>query len=273
LPILEEDQRPVVNITREPEPYFSEMHNTMEEAQEHLTLLGRVKATMAAYSKEKVILAIIGAVGLVMIIIMTIAMVKGLYNEPEAIEETTTMMSTSIIDNGDIVAPIMDSSETADHKIEVNVVESSNDSSHLHASLQFKDVDNETLQSWFSRNGSMVGQSPYFETILEVAEAYGVNPLLLFAITGQEQGFVPKDHEFAELMINNPFNVYGSWETYNTHIEESAQIAARTILTASEERPDDMDPVDWINQTYAEDENWSKGVKMILEQLEAVAGN
>jgi len=235
-------------------------------------LLDKLKAMLGDYSRKKVILALVGAVGILIITGLVIAMAYSLSKQPSLVEEPITLMVSSEGGDESLEDPLTNGPtepSANDHEI---VIEDDGPS-HLHPSLQFKEVDKEVLQSWFIRNGSMVGQTPYFETIYEVAKNYGVNPLLLFAITGQEQGFVPVDHEFAKLMINNPFNVYGSWEIYNTDIEESTQIAARTVLTASEERPDDIDPVDWINRTYAEDEGWSVGVNLLLDQLEAVAGN
>ena len=148
------------------------------------------------------------------------------------------------------------------------------DPSHLHNNLRYKDVDEEKLKVWLDKKDSLLGEEENFRIILDVAKIYGVNPLLLFAITGQEQNFVPKEHEFAMEIINNPFNVYGSWKKYNTDLDEATRIASRTILTGSEGRPDKEDPVKWINIEggYAEDTNWHKGVSLILEELETVAG-
>lgn len=259
---VEEDQRPVIKVEMEPEPYFSVTPEVGEDV--------LVKSTTIRYSREKIIIAVIGAVGILLIIALVVALVNNYYNQPEAIEEVTRM--TTSLDEVEPITEARNNEDAATTTIEMNATSPLISSDHLHERLQFKEVNQQALKAWFFRNDSMIGQSPYFEIILDVAEDYGVNPLLLFAITGQEQGFVPLEHEFAELIINNPFNVYGSWETYNTHLEESTQIAARTILTASEERPNHIDPVEWINQTYAEDENWSTGVNIILEQLEAVAG-
>jgi len=83
---------------------------------------------------------------------------------------------------------------------------------------------------------------------------------------------VQKDHDFAELMINNPYNIYRSWQLYNTDFDEATRIASRTILTLSEDRPLGEDPVKWINRKYAEDSNWHLGVNAFLNELEAVAG-
>lgn len=154
------------------------------------------------------------------------------------------------------------------------------DPMNLHPSLRYKEIDKEALITWLDRNNSMLAEEEHFNTIVEVAEVYGVNPLLLFAITGQEQAFVPKDHPDASKIINNPFNVYVSWQAFNSDLEEAAQIASRTIHTMSEGLPEGEDPIQWINYGgstetigYAEDRNWHVGVTTFLEALEAVAGN
>lgn len=140
-------------------------------------------------------------------------------------------------------------------------------SNDLPPHMQYKPVNDEKLRSWLNGRNSLLADEPYFSTILQVAVEFNINPLLLFAITGQEQGFVARDHEKAQEIANNPFNVYHSWEDFNTDILESSQIAARTIVNLSKERPEDVDPIQWINRKYAEDENWWKGVSAIYSQL------
>ena len=71
-------------------------------------------------------------------------------------------------------------------------------------------------------------------------------------------------------MANNPFNVYHSWEDFSTNISESSQITARTIVNLSKDRPEEVDPIHWINRKYAEDGNWWQGVSSIFNQLEGV---
>ena len=109
-------------------------------------------------------------------------------------------------------------------------------------------------------------------TILNAAASYNINPLLMFAITGQEQGFVPKSHKRAAEIANNPFNVYGSWQDFNTNIEDTAFIAARTIINLSKGCPPNADPIQFLNKKYAEDPKWHIGVTALLKQLEEVAG-
>lgn len=135
--------------------------------------------------------------------------------------------------------------------------------------LQYEPIDEEQLQSFLSNRNSLLVEEPYFSTIINVAEQFNIHPFLMFAITGQEQGFVPKTDKDAHLMANNPFNVYYSWQEFNTNILESSEIAARTIVNLSEDRPQDVDPIQWINRKYAEDQSWWIGVSAIFNEIVA----
>lgn len=158
--------------------------------------------------------------------------------------------------------------ESTELPISITLVEKSN---HLQKHLQYKEVNKNALQHWLEERNSLLSEEPYFDQIMATAKDFNINPLLLFAITGQEQGFVPKHHTNALEIASNPFNVYGSWKAYNTSIEDSSRIAARTIINLSKGCPEDADPIMWLNQNYAEDPNWYKGVTALLHQLEKVA--
>ncbi|RAP78244.1 hypothetical protein [Paenibacillus montanisoli] len=133
--------------------------------------------------------------------------------------------------------------------------------------LRFVDVNRERLVQYLSGKSSLLAEEPYLSTILNAAKDNDIHPLLLFAITGQEQAFVPKTDKNAKKIANNPFNVFHSWREFNTTISESARIASNTILHRSQGRPDEMDAIAWINKKYAEDVNWHKGVRSILEAM------
>lgn len=133
--------------------------------------------------------------------------------------------------------------------------------------LQYIEVDKNLLRDWLLNRESMLAEEPYLTSILEIAEEYNINPLLMIAITGQEQGFVPKSHKNALKIVNNPFNVYESWAEYNTDIEDSTKIAAQTIINLSKDRPEDAHAIQWINNKYAEDKNWWVGVDKIFNRL------
>lgn len=143
---------------------------------------------------------------------------------------------------------------------------------HLPSELTYRTINEMKLHSFLKQKNSILMDEPYFSAIIAAARQWDIHPLLLFAILGQEQGFVPKDNPYAEQIANNPFNVFGSWKVYNTNIIESSEIAAKAIVNLSEDRPSDEDVFKWINLRggqggYAEDETWWMGVKSIFEKL------
>lgn len=133
--------------------------------------------------------------------------------------------------------------------------------------LKYTEIDSSALIIKLNERDSLLADPPYFDTILHTAKAYNIHPLLLFAITGQEQGFVPRTHPDAETIANNPFNVFHSWRDYNTTIMDASRIAAKTIINLSKDRPEDEHPLQWINRKYAEDPNWWIGVDRLFRQL------
>lgn len=70
------------------------------------------------------------------------------------------------------------------------------------------------------------------------------------------------------MIANNPFNVFHSWQEYNTNIYDSSRIAARTVINLSKDKPIDTDIFEWINNKYAEDKGWGRGVKGIFQKLD-----
>ena len=114
---------------------------------------------------------------------------------------------------------------------------------HLPEYFTYKNVNTDALKSFLSTRSSILKDDPYFSSILNVSKKFNINPILLFAITGQEQGFVPEEQVSAILIANNPYNVFCSWETYNTDITDSSEIACRTIINLSKDRPESVDPL------------------------------
>lgn len=114
---------------------------------------------------------------------------------------------------------------------------------------------------------SMLTTSSYLTTLNTLAEEYDTDPLLLIAIIGHEQNFVPMDHPDANMMIKNPYNVYGSWVTFHNSFEESTTICLNTIQTSKDSLPPDTDLIQHLNSTYAEDKEWYKGVQNIYSKL------
>jgi hypothetical protein len=139
---------------------------------------------------------------------------------------------------------------------------------HLSAYLMYKDVNTINLKDFLESKNSLLAEEPYFSTILSVSKDFNLNPLVMFAITGQEQSFVPKSNDNAYKIANNPFNVFNSWKKYNTNIEDTTTIAARTLVNLSKNKPDNIDGFTWINRKYSQDKNWSKAVRSIFKQIE-----
>lgn len=137
----------------------------------------------------------------------------------------------------------------------------------LPADLRYLRVDEQRLRDYLGSRDSLLLDEPYYGTLIDTAWRYDIHPLLLFAITGQEQGFVPRDQPDATLIANNPFNVYHSWQIYNTTIADSADIAARTVLRWARERPPEYDVLVWVNRKYAEDPNWASGVSRLFDTM------
>lgn len=142
----------------------------------------------------------------------------------------------------------------------------------LPSQFRYQPIDNEKLIRFLESRSSLLADKPYFDAIVGAAKDFDIHPILLFAITGQEQAFVPKTNKQSKKIANNPFNVFHSWKDYNTTIQESAEIASRTIVNLSKGRPKEVDPITWINRKYAEDPKWSEGVRsiftMILNKIE-----
>ncbi|MFC4306479.1 glucosaminidase domain-containing protein [Cohnella boryungensis] len=138
--------------------------------------------------------------------------------------------------------------------------------------LQYTEIDVSALKAYLNSRNSMLADEPYFGAILQTAKQYDIHPLFLFAITGQEQGFVPKSRKEAKRIANNPFNVGHSWMEYNTDIHDSVGIASRLLVKLAASRPEGHDPFRWFNKTYAEDPKWSEGVRKIFEKLTLLPG-
>lgn len=139
--------------------------------------------------------------------------------------------------------------------------------------LRYTEVNRQKLMEYLEKRNSILSDDEYLDVILNVAKEKNVNPLILIAITGQEQSYVPRSSANARKIANNPFNVYHSWMEYNTNIEDSTRIASNTIINLSKGRPDTMHPLAWINKKYAEDQNWWIGVSKNYEVLKTVALN
>ncbi|EJO5348998.1 glucosaminidase domain-containing protein, partial [Clostridium botulinum] len=133
--------------------------------------------------------------------------------------------------------------------------------------IKYKNLNTKKLRKYLYTKNSLLAEEPYFSSIISAAKEFDINPLILFAITGQEQAFVPKDTKSSKKIANNPFNVFHSWKEYNSNIKDSSTVAARTVFNILKTMPKGKNPFKWINKTYAEDPHWHKGVKSIFYQL------
>ena len=113
----------------------------------------------------------------------------------------------------------------------------------------------------------LIGQAEHYNLIIQMAKLNDIDPLLLFAIIGHEQAFVPLDAAYRDKIIYNPYNVYHSWVDYNTDLVDATQIAINTIKLRLRTKPSDTPSFEWLNLTYAEDPNWHLGVKAIYNHL------
>lgn len=176
------------------------------------------------------------------------------------------ILIASILFSGNLLQSVPIKAEENNIATQNEIIE--NKHPHLPDYFTYKKINEDKLKKYLKSRDSLLEEEPYFSSIMNTAKDFGLNPLILFAIAGQEQGFVPKSNPLAEKIANNPFNVFISWQDYNTDIVDSSQIAARTVINLSKDRPEDMDPFQWINRKYAEDKDWWKGVKSIYNRLE-----
>ncbi|MDB4867789.1 MAG: hypothetical protein JWR03_2122 [Cohnella sp.] len=137
--------------------------------------------------------------------------------------------------------------------------------------MKFVEINTAAVKAYLQGRDALLAEEPYFSAIVDSARTHDVNPLLLFAIVGQEEGFVPKTNKNAKQIANNPFNVFHSWQEYNTNIQDSSDIAALTISRRGQSRPEGHEPFEWFNKKYAEDPNWGAGVKRLFDKLTSLS--
>lgn len=142
--------------------------------------------------------------------------------------------------------------------------------------LAYQPVDPAFIVSWLKARNSALATSRFAWAVIAAGREYDVNSLLLVAITGQEQSFVPDTAPAQDRIAMNPFNVFGGWHKTRIPIETSANIAARTVARLSRDRPPGVHPIKWVNGNnftnpggvYATDQLWYRGVTRFFEQLQ-----
>lgn len=142
---------------------------------------------------------------------------------------------------------------------------------HLPTEFNYVDVNESKLKEYLNSRNSLLAEEPYFSEIIETTQEFNINPLVVLAIAGQEQGFVPKNSKHASTIANNPYNVFHSWQDYNTNIEDTTKIVCRTIINLGKGLPENTDAFKWINKMYASDQNWYKGVRELFDKLVEIA--
>ncbi|MFZ5642534.1 MAG: hypothetical protein ACOY46_02945 [Bacillota bacterium] len=138
------------------------------------------------------------------------------------------------------------------------------------------------LIAWLNSRNSALADSEHLAAIEAAGQKWNVDPLLLLAITGQEQSFVPKRGNW-RAVEKNPWNVFGSWEYWSGGFSLSAQWAAATVARLSRGCPEGTSVIQWVNGFdssgrrsnpgwgYAGHAEWWRGVSYFYNQLKQVA--
>ena len=68
---------------------------------------------------------------------------------------------------------------------------------HLPREFKFMKINKDNLKRYLIDRNSLLAYDPYFSIIINTAEEFRLNPVVLFSIAGHEQGFVNKDSEYS----------------------------------------------------------------------------
>ncbi len=157
--------------------------------------------------------------------------------------------------------------EDEKHFIELKKEKASQEHDQRYNPFPYTHVNWAGVRAYLKSYNSMLAESPYFEIVIDVGMEKNVDPRLLFSIVGQEQSFVRKGSVSSGRIINNPYNVYVSWQDYNTSLRDSTEIAANTIRNIMAEAPYEIHPVKALNEVYAEDPRWWIGVDYFYTEM------
>lgn len=244
----------------EPNEFFENEDVYEDEVElELLPLVGPeavVRKVKFKYNYKRIFIYLVGAVSLCLI---TFAFSKNLWSK----NDIGFADASSLIN--------VESYRPAEMKLIVRVISSKN-SGGFPSFLDYEPINKERMQGYLKRRNSLLANEPYFSAVMHSAALEDIHPVLMFAITGQEQGFVKRGSENAALIVNNPFNVFNSWIEYNTNINDSSHIAAETIKNILSDRQKGQNPFQWLNNTYAEDPNWWVGVESLFLEIEEYLG-
>ncbi len=133
--------------------------------------------------------------------------------------------------------------------------------------LSFVPLNREKVTQLLKVYDSTLLSGSYIDTLESISKAENIHPALILSIIGQEQGFVAMSNPFREKILNNPYNLFGSWQKKQMTFERSTVICCRLINKLIETCPQDVNQIQWINQTYAQDEKWHVGVGYFFKVL------
>ncbi|OPY63711.1 MAG: Glycyl-glycine endopeptidase ALE-1 precursor [Pelotomaculum sp. PtaU1.Bin065] len=135
---------------------------------------------------------------------------------------------------------------------------------------------------WLQARNSALADTEHLAAIEAAGQKWNIDPLLLLAVVGQEESFVPVNWNPA--ILNNPWNVFGSWQDWQGGFAQSAMWAANTIARLSQNCPQGVSVLQWVNGFgadgtrsnpgwgYAGDQNWWRGVSQFYAQLQRETG-
>ena len=117
--------------------------------------------------------------------------------------------------------------------------------------LKYQPVNANVIIAYLQQFDSALANAADVNIIIAAAQAHGINPLLMFAIAGQEQIFDDEqmDNQTDVYLISqNPFNVGGSWQWTDFTLAQSADICANFLAERlSQAPPPGTNAVEWIN--------------------------
>lgn len=138
--------------------------------------------------------------------------------------------------------------------------------------LRYQNIQSVSLYNYVHAHDSTFTLQD-IQMICNAAQHYDISSALLIAITGQEQSFDPPGPDAIRIK-NNPFNVFYSWQVYNTNLSDASNIAANTVRhKLSSPPPQGETPISWMNDPrnpwgiYATDPNWAYGVSNIFNSI------
>lgn len=139
--------------------------------------------------------------------------------------------------------------------------------------LTYQPVSAQLLYDYVHQRDSMFSLQN-MDVMIQAAQVYDVSPVLLLAITGQEESFDPVRWPAAREILKNPWNVYYSWQVYHVSFRNAAYVAAATLhRKLMYSPPTGENPIAWINDPnnpdgiYAQDRNWAYGVDDIYHSI------